>query len=50
LLFNSELPSNAVAVLRALFWLDCVRADAVEAALLSHSGQGALNLEVQADA
>jgi hypothetical protein len=37
-LFNSELSSNAVAALRALFRLDYVHADAVEAALLSHGG------------
>lgn len=46
-MFNSQVPANAVAALRALFRLDCAHADAVEAALLPHGGQEALDQEVQ---
>lgn len=48
-MFNSQVPSDAVAALRALFRLDCAQADAVEAALLAHGGQAALDLEVHGE-
>ncbi|KAM0853989.1 hypothetical protein ACQ4PT_050733 [Festuca glaucescens] len=49
-MFNNQVPSETVAALRALFRLDYARADAVEAALLSHGGQASLDLEVHDDA
>ncbi|KAM0823814.1 hypothetical protein ACQ4PT_070619 [Festuca glaucescens] len=49
-MFASQVPSNAVASMCALFCLDCAHAAAVEAALLSHGGQDALDLEVQGGA
>ncbi|KAM3050922.1 hypothetical protein ACUV84_008773 [Puccinellia chinampoensis] len=48
-MFQSQIPSNAIAALRALFRLDCDHAGAVEEALLRHGGAGALDQEVQAD-
>ena len=44
-LFKKELPSYAIAALRALFRLDNANAQAVEAALINHGGQSALELE-----
>jgi hypothetical protein len=49
-MFASQVPSYAVAALRALFHLDCAHAAAVEDVLLSHGGQNALDLEVLAGA
>ena len=36
-MFKSQVPLNAVAVLRALFRLDCALADAVETALAART-------------
>ena len=44
-LFKTQLPSYAIAALRALFRLDNASARAVEAALINHGGQSALDLE-----
>jgi hypothetical protein len=49
-MFSSQVPSDTIAAMRALFRLDCAHAEAVEAALLAHGGHAALDLEVQADA
>jgi hypothetical protein len=48
-MFNTQVPSEAVAVLRALFYLDCAHAEAVEAPLISHEGHSALDLELTGD-
>jgi hypothetical protein len=49
-MFSSQVPSDTIAAMRALFCLDCAHAEAVEAALLAHGGHAALDLEVQAEA
>jgi hypothetical protein len=49
-MFSSQVPSNMIAAMRALFRLDCAHAEAVEAALLAHGGHAALDLDVQAEA
>jgi hypothetical protein len=49
-MFSSQLPSDTIAAMRALFRLECAHAEAVEAALLAHGGHAALDLDVQAEA
>jgi hypothetical protein len=49
-MFSSQVPSDTIAVMRALFRLDCAHTEAVEAALLVHGGHAALDLDVQAEA
>jgi hypothetical protein len=48
-MFTSQVPSDTIAMMRALFRLDCAHADAVEAVLLAHGGHAPLYLEVQAE-
>lgn len=45
-MFQQELPSAAIAALRALFRLDCEHAAAVEGTLLAHGGDGELDHDV----
>jgi hypothetical protein len=48
-MFTSQVPSDTIVAMRALFHLDCAHADAIEAMLLAHGGHAALDLEVQAE-
>jgi hypothetical protein len=49
-MFSSQVPSDTIAAMRALFCLDYAHAEAVEAALLAHGGHAVLDLDVQAEA
>jgi hypothetical protein len=58
-MFSSQVPSDTIVAMRALFRLDSAHAEAFEAALLAHGGHATLlahgghatlDLEVQAEA
>jgi hypothetical protein len=49
-LFRQQLPPSAIAGLRAMFRMDCVRTQAVEDALIRFGGQEALEIVAQEDA
>lgn len=48
-MFKTELPPYAIAALRAMFKLDCARAEAVEEALIRLGGPGAMDHDIQED-
>ncbi|KAM0898056.1 hypothetical protein ACQ4PT_022147 [Festuca glaucescens] len=49
-MFRTKIPPQAVAALRAMFRFDCEQAGAVEDALLTFGGQGALDQDAQEEA
>jgi hypothetical protein len=48
-MFTSQVPSDTIIAMCALFCLVCAHADVVEAVLLAHGGHAAVDLEVQAE-
>lgn len=46
-MFQGKLPDIAISALRALFRMDCNFAAAVEDALVTHGGEGAVGLQSQ---
>lgn len=49
-MLNGQLPDIAISALRALFRMDCDFATAVEDAVVSHGGAGAVETQAQVEA